>query len=193
MICCEQASHSTNLNYSALKFLCYEDFVWSGSFLPLRLEPLGELHSIQVRLSTCDGQKQDGAYWERGMLFHEFKAGLHYKLEMRLEYSLPLTTNVFSSDFYSIHPRSYTAALDFAFANLPGNANSIQLNLGETQHVFALDQPFERQLEEGHSVRLCLSDDMGSLIVRHSADAPFCHRSFPQFCLDPTTVPLSSL
>lgn len=182
MISCATATHTTHLSYSAIKFLRYDDFVWSGSSLPLRLQPIGELFSVQVRLGNTDGQSYQGAYWERGALHHPFVPGTHYRLEMRLEYRLPLTVRAFTSDFQSIHPRDYRVALDFATAFVPEGGHAAVV-LGDEQHLFSLDQPFAVDLASGQRVDLNLGEDSASLMVSASGDGPYCHRVFPELRL----------
>ncbi len=182
MISCATASHTTHLSYSAIKFLCYEDFVWSGSSLPLRLQAIGALFSVQVRLANMEGQGFQGAYWERGALHHTFVPGIHYRLEMRLEYRLPLTVRSFTCDFQSIHPRAYRVALDFATAFVPEGGRAAVV-LGDEQHFFELNQPFVVDLAGGQRVNLNLGEDSASLLVSAAGDGPYCHRVFPNLRL----------
>ncbi len=183
LISCAVATHTTHLAYSAIKFLRFEDFIWSGNSLPLRLEPIGELFSVQVRLGTLAGSALAGAYWERGSLHHPFVAQTRYVLEMRLEYRLPLTVQSFKSDFQSIHPRDYRVALDFATAFLPEGAGRAMVVLGAETEVFDLATPFTRELAGGQRVELHLGQESASLMVSAHGDGPYCHRAFPELRL----------
>lgn len=184
MISCESAAHTTNLYYSALKFLSFKKFVWSGQFLPLKLHSIGELFSSQVTLRTEDGKKVE-AFWERGLLHANFEPGKLYNLDLRLEYCLPVTTETFSADFLGIHPKSYLVALDFSQGNLPDGDGQIKLALGPDTHRFSVTEPFERFLQGGQQVGLHQQGDYFSFVIKHDAGAPFAHRHFPELSLLP--------
>ncbi len=178
MICCQSASQTVNLYYSAIKFLSFKGIVWVGDSLPLQLNSLGELMQIQVDLRDQAGEKIKGSL-QMGQLSAPFEKGKVYDLSMRLEYMLPIEVSSYASDFASIHPTSYTVSLDFAVGNLYGREHYAQVELGDQSHRFKVPQNLERTLEAGCQLKIFHERDYCSLMVTASKDAPFSHRYFP--------------
>lgn len=181
MISCERGTHTTNLYYSALKFLRYEGIVWSGDFLPLKLNSLGEVFQINISLKRSDGTMIK-AVWERGMLIARFEPGYVYDLEMRIEYCLPISIWEFKADFESVHPKTYLVALDFSTSSLTQDRTKPGFRMGEMETRLDL-KPFKMELADGGSVEIHEQADYYSLQLRKSGDSPYCHNHFPTLFL----------
>ena len=179
MISCEYAEQTLNLYYSVIKFVSYKDFVWSGYGLPLVLHSLGEPIQVGVNLSSTEGVKVPVS-WERGLIHATFQEGVHYNLDLRIEYPLPLEAQLVHCDFNNIHPKSYRAAIDLQSPGY-GPPIPITVDLGGHSQLIAVDQPGERMLDSGHQLAVHLREDYLSIAVSKQEQVPYAHRYFPIF------------
>ena len=183
MIACETASQTVNLYYSVIKFVTFKGIVWAGESLPLRLASLGDLYQVRATLTDRSGTRQQGVYWERGLLFGTFLPGKTYDLAMRLEYHAPPLVDVFACDFESIHPRAYSAGLDFAWGGKAEDPHFVEVKLGSGLFRFPIGKEEERRLDAGQRFTMSHRDDFCSASLENKAEAPFGHRHFPEFRL----------
>jgi hypothetical protein len=109
----------------------------------------------------------------------EFQQDRTYTIDMRLEYGIPTTTQEFISDFTSIHPKSYLAALDFSATSPMGQVKEARLRLGDETVAIPVEENNERHLESGHHLRLVREADYCSFITTIEGDMPYAHRHFP--------------
>lgn len=182
MISCDNATQTTNLYYSALKFLNFEGIIWSGDFLPIKLNSLGEIFQINIILRRSDGQILP-AIWERQQLIARFDSGYTYNLEMRIEYCLPIQTWKFEPDFQSIHPKKYLMALDFSCSTLP-HSHSKPGILFNDQKIMLGMEPKEDIPSEHGKLSLHQQGDYFSLQYRDQGNEAFCHSHFPTLFLE---------
>lgn len=179
MILCERATQTVNLYYSVIKFLKFEGIVWSGDSLPLKLSSLGEIYNTKITVTDQNGAKVPQVTYDRGYLWAQFQNGNTYTIDMRLEYGIPTTVQEYTSDFVSIHPKSYMVALDFS-ANTPmGKVNEVCLRLGESTATLPVAESNERRLESGHHMRLVRERDYCSFTATMESHLPYAHRHFP--------------
>ncbi|MDJ0838220.1 MAG: hypothetical protein QNK37_17015 [Acidobacteriota bacterium] len=180
MIICEKAVETVNLYVSVIKFLRYEGIVWQGDSLPLEIAPLGDLYQVSVDLKARGENKRQGdAWWAQHYLHGTFEHGKVYDLEMRVEFCLPVATNVFPADFTSIHPNSYRYIMDFPLKHALGVSLSCQL--GEDKIACPIDSIWSRDLTGGQALSMHRERDYCSVAVTAESDDPYSHRHFPVF------------
>mgnify|MGYP000117895393 CR=1 FL=1 len=115
------------------------------------------------------------------MVMAPFIEGETYNLSLRLEYGPQDVPSVFHCDFNQIHPKSYTASVDFSSWSLRGAM--VGVGLGDDTISFTNTRACRHQLDSGLQIAYAVTGEHCHLQASIQSNMPYAHRHFPAFHL----------